>query len=113
LILLKKRSGAGVRIGDNGSEGSLEWEQEHPNQPHWSPFGEAMRTISRGTGTANSAAARLTRTHAGGRKARGGGPFPTIDDGVKGVGFIEAAVRSSAPARAGSSLAERRQAAYD
>jgi predicted dehydrogenase len=104
-----------------GSKGGLAWRQEHPNQLVWSPLGEAPRAISRGAGAANAAAARVTRIPAGhpegylegfatiyaevGRAivaARTGAVpdrevhFPTIDDGVKGVAFIEAAVRSSA-----------------
>lgn len=104
-----------------GTKGGLSWRQEHPNQLIWSPLGEAPRTISRGTGAANAAAARVTRIPSGhpegylegfgtiyaevaraiiaSRSGAALGPeveFPTIDDGVKGVAFIEAAVRSSA-----------------
>ncbi len=104
-----------------GSKGGLSWRQEHPNQLLWSPLGEAPRVISRGTGAANAAAARVTRIPSGHPEgylegfatiyaevargiiaARSGAApapevhFPTIDDGVKGVAFIEAAVRSSA-----------------
>jgi predicted dehydrogenase len=106
-----------------GSKGGVEWRQEHPNQLIWSPFGDAKRTISRGTGAANAAAARVTRIPAGHpegylegfatiymevaqaiKAARQGADcppevhFPTIEDGVKGVAFIEAAVRSSTKA---------------
>ncbi len=104
-----------------GSKGGLSWRQEHPNQLAWSPFGEAPRTIARGTGAAGPAAARVTRIPSGHpegylegfatiyaevaraiRAARSGDAidpdvqFPTIEDGVKGVAFIEASVRSSA-----------------
>ena len=77
--------------------------------------------IARGTGAANAAAARVTRIPAGHpegylegfatlyseiaqaiRAARPGGAkadkaahFPTLDDGIKGVAFIEAVVASS------------------
>jgi predicted dehydrogenase len=110
----------GLRIRVYGEKGGLEWEQEHPNQLRWSPFGEATRIISRATGAANAAAQRVTRIPAGHPEgylegfatiyaevakaihARRGGTtpdpavhFPTIDDGVNGVAFIEAAVRSS------------------
>jgi predicted dehydrogenase len=111
----------GLRIRVYGTKGGIEWRQEHPNQLNWSPFGEATRIVSRATGAANAAAARVTRIPAGHpegylegfatiyteaahaiRAARTGARpdpvvhFPTIDDGVKGVAFIEAAVRSSA-----------------
>jgi predicted dehydrogenase len=111
----------GLRIRVYGTKGGIEWRQEHPNQLHWSPFGEATRIVSRATGAANTAAARVTRIPAGHpegylegfatiyaeaahaiRAARTGAKpdpavhFPSIDDGVKGVAFIEAAVKSSA-----------------
>jgi predicted dehydrogenase len=110
-----------LKIRIYGAKGGLEWRQEHPNQLHWSPFGEPTRIISRGTGAANAAAARVTRIPSGHpegylegfatlygeiaqaiRAARTGAKpapevhFPTVDDGVKGVAFVEAAVRSSA-----------------
>jgi predicted dehydrogenase len=109
-----------LRIRVYGEKGGLDWRQEQPNQLHWSPFGEATRVISRGTGAANAAAARVTRIPAGHpegylegfatlyseiaeaiRAARSGTKppaecdFPTVADGVKGVAFIEAAVKSS------------------
>ncbi|MGL5138660.1 MAG: Gfo/Idh/MocA family protein [Beijerinckiaceae bacterium] len=111
----------GLRLRVYGTKGGIAWKQEHPNQLHWSPFGEATRTISRGSGGANAAAQRVTRIPAGHpegylegfatlyaeiaeaiRAARSGGKpapevhFPTVDDGIKGVAFIDAAVRSSA-----------------
>jgi predicted dehydrogenase len=110
----------GLRIRVYGTKGGLEWQQEHPNQLLWSPFGEATRTISRATSAANGSASRVTRIPAGHpegylegfatiysevahaiRAARAGAVpapevhFPTIEDGVKGVAFIEAAVRSA------------------
>ena len=110
----------GLHIRVYGSKGGLEWFQEHPNQLLWSPFGEPTRTITRGGHGAGAAAARMTRIPAGHpegylegfasiygeaakaiRAARTGEVldgevmFPTIQDGVKGVEFIEAAVRSS------------------
>lgn len=103
-----------------GTRGGIEWWQEHPNQLHFSPFGEPTRVIARATGAAGPAAARVTRTPSGHpegylegfaniycevaraiRAARAGETpdpamnFPTVEDGVKGVAFIEAAVRSS------------------
>ena len=111
-----------LRLRVYGSKGGLEWKQEHPNQLQWSPFGEPMQAIARGTGAANAAAARVSRTpaghpegylegfatlyseiaqyiraaRAGGAKADAAAHFPTLDDGVKGVQFIEAVVASSA-----------------
>ncbi len=115
-----------LKIRIYGGKGGLEWQQEQPNQLHWSPFGQATQIVSRGTGAANAAAARVSRIPAGHPEgylegfatlyaeiaqhlraarpagaARGPKPdkaahFPTIDDGVKGVAFIEAVVASSA-----------------
>lgn len=104
-----------------GSKGGLEWRQEHPNQLLWSPFGQPTQIVARGTGAANASAARVSRIPAGHpegyleafatlygeiaqaiRAARRGGAkadkaahFPTIEDGLKGVAFIEAVVASS------------------
>ena len=111
-----------LRIRVYGSKGGVEWQQEHPNQLHWSPFGEATQVLSRATDAANAAAARISRIPAGHpegylegfatlyaeiaqaiRASRPGGPkadpavhFPSLVDGLKGVEFIEAVVRSSA-----------------
>jgi predicted dehydrogenase len=110
-----------LRIRVYGTKGGLEWKQEHPNQLHWSPFGQPTQVIARATGAANASAARVSRIPAGHpegylegfatlyseiaqaiRAARKGGPkadkaahFPTLEDGIKGVAFIEAVVASS------------------
>ena len=113
----------GLRLRLYGSRGGIEWRQEHPNQLHWSPFGEATQIISRGTASANGDAARVTRLPSGHPEGylegfanlyreiaeaivqrRGGdgaapaaeADFPTLDDGVRGMAFIEAAVASAA-----------------
>jgi predicted dehydrogenase len=110
-----------LRLRLYGPKGGLEWHQEHPNQLLWSPYGEPTRVISRGTGAANAAAARMTRVPPGhpegylegfaniytevaaairaSRQRRRTDPavtFPTVADGARGVAFVEAAVKSSA-----------------
>ncbi len=111
-----------LRLRVYGSKGGLEWKQEHPNQLHWSPFGQATQIISRGTGAAGPAAARVSRIPSGHpegyleafgtlyseiaqaiRAHRPGGgvvdaavQFPTVVDGVHGVVFVETVVASSA-----------------
>jgi predicted dehydrogenase len=115
-----------LRIRVYGSQGGLEWRQEHPNQLQWSPFGQASQTMARATGAANAAAARVSRipaghpegyleafgtlyseialalkaarpgTRHGAAKADPAVQFPTVADGVRGVQFIEAVVASSA-----------------
>jgi predicted dehydrogenase len=105
-----------------GSKGGLDWRQEQPNQLQWSPFGQATQLLERGTAAVNAAATRVSRIPSGHpegylegfatlyaeiaqaiRAARPGGPkadkaahFPTLADGLKGVEFIEAVVKSSA-----------------
>jgi len=104
-----------------GTKGGVEWWQEHPNQLIWSPFNQAPRTLSRGTPSANAAAARVTRVPPGHpegylegfanlyteiaaairaarskKKVDAAVTFPTVEDGVRGIAFIEAAVKSSA-----------------
>jgi predicted dehydrogenase len=111
----------GLRLRVYGSRGGLEWAQEHPNQLRHAPFGEPVRTVSRGTGAVGPDGQRVTRLPSGHpegyleafatvyaeiaeaiRAARGPAPlpaevnFPTIDDGIEGLAFIEAALRSSA-----------------
>jgi predicted dehydrogenase len=110
----------GLRLRVYGTKGGISWEQEHPNQLTYAPFGQPPRTLSRGGHGANEAAARVTRVPPGHpegylegfanlyteiataiRAARGGKKpdaavsFPTVADGVRGVAFVEAAVKSS------------------
>lgn len=104
-----------------GAKGGLEWSQEDPNYLWFTPFGEAKRLITRGGSDASGAANRLTRTPGGhpegylegfaniyaeaarairAKQAGQAQPldvlYPTVADGVKGVAFIEACVKSSA-----------------
>jgi predicted dehydrogenase len=104
-----------------GTKGGLEWWQEHPNQLIWSPFNKPPQILSRGTPAAGAAAARMTRVPPGhpegylegfaniysevaaairaARSKKKVDPavmFPTVQDGVRGIAFIEAAVKSSA-----------------
>lgn len=110
-----------LRLRVYGSRGGLEWAQEQPNQLRHAPFGEPVRTVSRGTGAVLPDGQRVTRLPPGHpegyleafatlyaeiaqaiRAARSGAPlpadvnFPTLADGIEGLAFIDAAVRSSA-----------------
>jgi predicted dehydrogenase len=110
----------GLRLRVYGTKGGLHWAQENPNQLFWSPLGQSTRIVTRGGPDAGAAAARVTRVPPGhpegylegfastysdialaikaaraGKKPPKGVYFPTIDDGVKGLAFIEAAVKSS------------------
>jgi predicted dehydrogenase len=104
-----------------GTKGGLEWKQEDPNYLWHTPFGEPRRLLTRGGAGANAAAARMTRVPPGHpegylegfaniyseaaaairglRGKKGKVPkdvlFPTADDGLQGMKFIDACVRSS------------------
>jgi predicted dehydrogenase len=103
-----------------GSKGGIEWKQENPNYLWFTPFGQPSRLLTRGGSGAAPVAARVTRVPSGHpegylegfaniyteaaraiRAARTGAKpdkavtFPGIDDGVKGMAFIEACVKSS------------------
>ena len=103
-----------------GTKGGLEWAQEDPNYLRFTPFGQPQRLITRGGAGANQAAKRVTRVPSGhpegylegfaniyaevarairanraGRKPDPEVEFPGIAEGVAGMAFIEACVKSS------------------
>jgi len=103
-----------------GTKGGIEWSQRDANQLAWTPFGGNRQIVTRGGPGANAASRRVSRIPAGHPEgylegfatlysevaeailaARGGKAppadvlFPTVKDGVKGLAFVEAAVRSS------------------
>ena len=111
----------GLKIRVYGSKGGLEWIQTDPNYLWFTPFGEPKRLITRGGAGSNAAAGRVTRVPAGhpegylegfasiytevaraiktkraGKKPDKDVAFPGIVDGVAGMAFIEACVKSSA-----------------
>ena len=110
-----------LRIRVYGEKGGLEWAQEDPNYLWHTPFGEPKRLITRNGAGAGDAAARVSRIPPGHpegylegfaniyteaataiRAARDGQPvpadviYPTVIDGLKGVQFVSACVKSSA-----------------
>jgi predicted dehydrogenase len=110
----------GLKLRVYGTKGGFRWAQENPNELRWAPLGEPARIITRAGPGSGSAAARVTRTPGGHpegylegfaniysevalaiKAAREGKAppaeceFPTVLDGVKGVAFVEAAVKSS------------------
>jgi predicted dehydrogenase len=111
----------GLRIRVYGEKAGLEWCQENPNYLTFSPLGEPPRTIRRngsGADEASRAASRIPGGHPEGYlegfaqlytdvaeqiaariEKRDPNPFslqvPGVEHGVRGVRFIEAAVRSS------------------
>jgi len=110
-----------LRLRIYGTKGGLDWSQEQPNHLYWSPFGQPTQLLSRGTGAANAAAARVTRVPPGhpegylegfaniysevaaailaarnGKKPDKAVLYPGVTDGLKGVAFVAATVKSSA-----------------
>jgi predicted dehydrogenase len=111
----------GLRIRIYGEKAGLEWHQENPNYLTFSPLGEPPRTIRRngyGADEVSRAASRIPGGHPEGYlegfaqlytdvaeqitariENREPNPFslqvPNVEHGVRGVRFIEAAVRSS------------------
>ncbi|MEO0913765.1 MAG: Gfo/Idh/MocA family oxidoreductase [Pseudomonadota bacterium] len=109
-----------LRLRVFGENGGLEWAQEDPNYLWHTPLGAPKQRITRGGAGAGEAAAAVSRIPAGhpegylegfatlyreaadaiaARRAdphHGLGPdLPTLADGVTGLRFIEACVRSS------------------
>jgi len=110
----------GLRLRVYGTKGGLQWGQEDPNYLWYTPYGEPKRLITRGGAGAGAAAARVTRVPGGHPEGylegfatiyaeaaraiqahRAGtrpGPevlYPTVRDGLAGVAFVDACVRSS------------------
>ncbi|MEO1249517.1 MAG: Gfo/Idh/MocA family oxidoreductase, partial [Pseudomonadota bacterium] len=110
----------GLALRIYGTKGGLEWRQEDPNYLWHTPFGQPKRLITRGGAGAGETAGRVTRVPPGhpegylegfgniysevaaaikakrtGAKPDGAVQYPTVDDGLSGVAFIEAAIKSS------------------
>ena len=110
----------GLKLRVYGTKGGLEWTQADPNYLWYTPFGEAKRLITRGGAGSGAAAGRVTRVPPGhpegylegfaniyaevaraikAKRARKRPDkdvaFPGIADGVAGMAFIEACVKSS------------------
>ena len=104
-----------------GTKGGLEWSQEDPNYLWFTPFGQPKRLITRGGAGSGPEAARMSRVPPGHpegylegfaniyaeaaraiRAAKDGTPvpegttFPSLKEGLEGVAFVDACVRSSA-----------------
>ncbi|MDF0601958.1 Gfo/Idh/MocA family oxidoreductase [Psychromarinibacter sp. C21-152] len=109
-----------LRLRVYGDKGGLEWMQEDPNVLWFTPFGEPTRRITRNGAGAGEVAARVSRVppghpegylegfaniyteaarairaHQAGRPVPPEVVFPTAADGLLGVQFVDACVRSS------------------
>jgi predicted dehydrogenase len=109
-----------LRIRIYGDKGGIEWAQEDPNYLWHTPFGEPKRLLTRNGAGAGDAAARMSRIPPGhpegylegfaniyseaaeaivaardGKSVGNDVVYPTVHDGLRGVQFIDACVRSS------------------
>jgi predicted dehydrogenase len=102
-----------------GTLGALAWQQEHPNELKFIPKGEPAKILRRGNGYVSDVAKKFTRLPFGHPEAfieafaniymeavaaiRASiegkridkNDFPTVDDGVIGMAFIETCVKSA------------------
>jgi predicted dehydrogenase len=110
-----------LRIRVYGEKGGLEWAQEDPNYLWHTAFGQPKRLLTRNGAGVGDAAARVSRIPPGhpegyleafatiyaeaaaailaardGKPAPDGVVYPTVRDGLKGVQFVSACVKSSA-----------------
>jgi len=110
-----------LRIRVYGEKGGLEWAQEDPNYLWHTPFGQPKRLLTRGGAGVGDAAGRVSRIPPGhpegyleafatlyseaaaailaardGARAPDAVVYPTVHDGLKGVQFVAACVKSSA-----------------
>ena len=111
----------GLRIRIYGEKGGLAWEQERPNHLKFSPLDGPAQVLGRGSEGLSAEAVRATRAGLGHPEgffeafanlyrdmadaivARRAGAeasslhslFPTVEDGARGVKFVEAALESS------------------
>ncbi len=109
-----------LRLRVYGTKAGFEWAQEDPNYLWFTPLGQPKRLITRGGAGAGLAAARVSRIPPGhpegylegfaniyaeaasairakqkGETVSPDVTFPTVTDGVAGVAFVDACVRSS------------------
>jgi predicted dehydrogenase len=110
----------GLRLRVFGTKAGIEWEQENPNHLWVGPIGQPKFRLTRGGPGTGESAARVTRIPSGhpegylegfasiytevaraifarrdGTAVPGWCTFPGIKDGLEGVAFVEACVRSS------------------
>ena len=110
----------GLRLRVYGERGGLEWAQENPTNLWFASLREPKRLLTRAGAGTGPEAARISRTPPGHpegylegfaniyaeaaraiRASRSGDPvpdgvsFPTLEDGLEGMAFIDACVRSS------------------
>lgn len=111
----------GLKLRVYGTKGGLEWTQADPNYLWYTPFGQPKQLLTRAGAGAMPVAGRVSRVPSGhpegylegfaniyqeaarairAARRKGGKPgkevvYPTAQDGVEGVAFVEACVKSS------------------
>lgn len=111
----------GLKIRVYGAKGGLEWVQADPNYLWYTAFGQPKQLLTRAGAGVGPAAARVTRVPSGhpegylegfaniyqeaarairAARKKNGKPardviYPTVEDGVEGVAFVDACVKSS------------------
>jgi predicted dehydrogenase len=110
----------GLRLRIYGTRGSLEWAQEEPNHLTFTALGEPPQRLARAGAGSLDAAARVSRIPAGhpegylegfaniyaeaaaaimaardGQAPAPGVSFPTVQDGLRGVRFVDRCIASS------------------
>ncbi|MCA0433711.1 MAG: Gfo/Idh/MocA family oxidoreductase [Proteobacteria bacterium] len=110
----------GLTLRVFGTKGGIDWAQENPNYLGYNELGKPRTILTRGGAGANAEAARVTRVPSGhpegylegfaniytevaraikaaraGKKLAREVTFPGIADGIEGMAFIEACVKSS------------------
>jgi predicted dehydrogenase len=109
----------GLRLRVYGDRAGIEWVQERPDRLHYRRIDAAPQVLSRGAPWLSEEAARATRVGQGHPEgfleafaniyrdfadaltarlegsAPGAAAYPTIEDGVRGVAFVEACVESN------------------
>jgi predicted dehydrogenase len=121
-----------LRLRVYGEKAGIEWRQEDPNGLSFTPLGEMRRSIRRGSAGTGKAAAHATRIPSGHpegyleafaqlytdlaeqiaarREKRAPNPdsllVPGIEDGVQGVRFINAVLKSSRNGSTWTAIAE-------
>ncbi|MBL8808085.1 MAG: Gfo/Idh/MocA family oxidoreductase [Rhodospirillales bacterium] len=116
-VAVGRENGLCLRV--YGETAGLEWRQEEPNSLRVSRLGEAPRVVTRASAAARPEAARVTRlpgghpegyleafatiysevaraivAHKAGAALPSDVSFPDIGEGMRGMAFIEAAIRS-------------------
>ena len=119
-----------LRLRIYGTKAGIEWEQENPNYLWVTPLGAPRYRLTRGGAGTGDAAARVTRIPAGhpegylegfaniyaeaaraiiarrdGKALDAAVTFPGLKEGLEGVAFVDACVRSSAKNAAWTKLA--------